>query len=272
MKEYEILMEINRKQVFTEEISIQEMEEAVSVFLDGICSEEDIWKYKKRMKVNSETDNLYPNYYIPPHNNNRKHRLIQGYLPKTNLLYANHYELEIIRLLYLFAPDNDKVMEMVNNTLKRLRDTCFSNSCVQGECVVAGISVLRLLAVLQPYDKEWINRILNPLGALFLSFSNGQAAVQKEIPVSYLLMAFTDINNDTTRDLISQKKEWLLDLLRRGWITGKLSNGKISEIDTFSPMFKYTIRNALGILPEYKDISKHEIYISGKDGRCYCNI
>ena len=85
-------------------------------------------------------------------------------------------------------------------------------------------------------------------------------------------MVFADINNEKTRDLLSQKKEWLLDLLKRGWITGKLSNGKISEIDTYSPMFKYTIRNALGTLPEYKDISKHEIYISSKDERCYCNI
>lgn len=272
MKKYEILMEINRKQIFSEEISDAEKEEAVSVFLDGICSKEDILKYKKRMKVSPETDNLYPNYYIPLYNDNKKRRLVQGYLPKTNLLYANHYELEIIRLLYLFSPDNDKVKEMVNNTLKRLRDTCFGNSCIQGECVVTGISVLRFLAVTQPDDKEWIDRILNPLGDSFLSFSNGQAAVQKEIPVSYLLMVFADINSEKTRKLISQKKEWLLDLLRRGWITGKLSNGKVSEIDTYSPMFKYTIRNALGTLLEYKDISKHEIYISSKDERCYCNI
>jgi len=272
LKKYEILMEINRKQIFSEEISNKEIEEVVSVFLDGICSKEDILKYKKRMKVNPETDNLYPNYYIPPYNDNKKRRLIQGYLPKTNLLYANHYELEIIRLLYLFAPDNDKVKEMVNNTLQRLQETCFRNSCVQGECVVTGISVLRFLTVIQPDDKEWIDRILNPLGDLFLSFSNGQAAVQKEIPVSYLLMVFADINNEKTRNLLSQKKEWLLDLLRRGWITGNLSNGKISEIDAYSPMFKYTIRNALGTLPEYKDISKHEIYISNEDKRCYCNI
>lgn len=272
LKKYEILMEINRKQIFSEEISNKEIEEVVSVFLDGICSKEDILKYKKRMKVNPETDNLYPNYYIPPYNDNKKRRLIQGYLPKTNLLYANHYELEIIRLLYLFAADNDKVKEMVNNTLQRLQETCFGNSCVQGECVVTGISVLRFLTVIQPDDKEWIDRILNPLGDLFLSFSNGQAAVQKEIPVSYLLMVFADINNEKTRNLLSQKKEWLLDLLRRGWITGNLSNGKISEIDTYSPMFKYTIRNALGTLPEYKDISKHEIYISNEDKRCYCNI
>ena len=90
--------------------------------------------------------------------------------------------------------------------------------------------------------------------------------------MSYLLMAFTDINNDKTRALIMQKKEWLLELLRRGWITGKLSNGKISEGDTYNLMGKYIIRNALGTLPEYADISKHEIYVNSNDDRCYCNI
>ena len=97
MEKYKILMEINKKAIFAEEISDTEKEEAVSVLLNGICGKEDILKYKKRMRVNPETDNIYPNYYIPPYNENKKLRLIQGYLPKTNILYANHYELEIIR-------------------------------------------------------------------------------------------------------------------------------------------------------------------------------
>ena len=85
-------------------------------------------------------------------------------------------------------------------------------------------------------------------------------------------MAFTDINNEKTRELIAQKEEWLLDLLRRGWITGKLSNGKISEGDTYNLMGKYIIRSALGTLSKYEDITRHEIYVSDKDERCYCNI
>jgi hypothetical protein len=43
----------------------------------------------------------------------------------------------------------------------------------------------------------------------------------------YMLMALTDINNDKAKYLVYQKREWLLDLLRRGWITVKLSNGKL---------------------------------------------
>lgn len=272
MEKYRILMEINRKAIFAEEIPEAEKKEAVLILLNGISGKEEILKYKRRMRVAPETDAIYPNYFIPPYNGNKKLRLIQGYLPKTNILYANHYELEIIRLLFMFAPENEKVNEMVENTLQRLKNTCFGNSCTQGECMATGISVLRFLAAARPDDLEWIGRLLNPLGDVFLSFGSGQAAVQKGIPLSYLLMAFTDINNEKTRDLITQKKDWLLDLLRKGWITGKLSNGKISEGDSYNLMGKYIIRNAIGTLPGYEDISKHEIYVNSKDERCYCNI
>lgn len=242
------------------------------MFLSGICAKDENLRYKKRMGVNGETDKMYPGFYIPPYNANKKLRLVQGYLPKTNILYANHYELEILRLLYMFASENGTICDMVQTTLQRLKGTCFGNACMQGECLATGISVLRFLAVVCPDDSEWIDRLLNPLGELFLSAGKGQAATQKGVPMSYFLMSLTDINNEKSRDLIQQKKEWLLDLLRRGWLTGKLSNGKISERDTYNLLEKYIIRNALSILPEYKDIAKYEIYVSDKDNRCYCNI
>lgn len=269
---YKLLMELNRKEIFGEEISDSEKEQAILVFLDGISQREDIVKYKKRMRVIVETDTIYPMYYIPLYKGNKKYRLIEGYLPKTNILYANHHELEIIRLLYQFAPQNETVMEMVRHTLQRLRNTCFGNSCTQGECMAAGICVLRFLAAVQPTNTEWIEKLLNPLAEIFLSFGTGQASIHKEIPLFYLLMAFSDISNEKTEELIRRKKEWLLDLLRKGWTTGRLSNGKISEADTYNLMRKHILRNALGTLPEYENITKHEIYVSSKDERCYCNI
>ena len=72
---YKILMEINRKIIFAEEISEAEKKDAVSVLLKGICCKEEILKYKKRMRVNPETDSIYPDYYIPPYNGNKKLRL-----------------------------------------------------------------------------------------------------------------------------------------------------------------------------------------------------
>lgn len=269
---YELLLEINRKEIIGEEMSQREREDAVSVFLSGICDKEEIVKYKKCMRVNPATDSTYPSYYIPPYNGAKKYRLVQGYLPKTNLLYANHYELEILRLLCLFAAGKASVDKMIKSTLHRLQAIDFWSAFLQSESAVLQISALRFLAAVYPNGSNWIDNLLDPLGKTFLSLGPGQAAIQKGIPLSYLLMAFTDINSEKTKTLIFQKKEWLLNLLRRGWITGKLSNGKISEGDTYNLMFKYIIRNALGTLPKYHDIAAHRIYVDPEDERCYCDI
>lgn len=236
LENYRILMEINRRMILGETITDNEKQKAITALLNGIACSEDIRKYKKRMRVNEVRDTIYPNYYIPPYNNNKKLRLIQGYLPKTNILYANHYELEILRLLLLLAPKDEKVMEMVQNTAHRLKSTCFGNSCTQGECLATGISVLRFLAVVRPDDAEWIEQLLTPWGERFLTFGKG-------IPLSYLLMAFTDINNERTKELISQNKEWLIMQLNRKRMSGKV-------LDTYKVLEKRIIRNTLDTLEE----------------------
>lgn len=266
MEKYKIICEVNKKQVFGEYISDNEKAVIVSLLLNGINPNEILSNLRKHPYTEK-----CPYFYLPPHNNGKKLRLIQGYLPKTNILYSNHYELEILRLLAMYAPSEPMVDVMIKTTLNRLQNTCFGNSCTKGECFPTGISVLRLLSVLQTED-EWISTLLYPLGEAFMSFGKCQAAVQKNLPLSYLLMVFTEIKNETTINLIDSKKEWLLDLLRRGWITGKLSNGKISEGDTYNLIGKYIIRNALGTLPEYENISEHRIYIEPSDQRCYCDI
>ena len=272
MEKYKTLCETIRKEQFGEEITKEEKSEAVSIFINGKNTLGEISQYKKNMRINPKKDCLYPDYYIPPYNGGKKLRLVQGYLPKTNLLYANHYEAEILRLLVKFSPDSETVKDMVQHTLERFEKTCFGNSCTKGECIAAGICVLRLLAAVQPMDEIWIDKLLTPLGEMFLSFEAGQAASQKWIPLTYLLMAFTDINNEKTRSFLEQKREWLVQLLRKGWLTGQLSNGKISEGDTYHLLGKYIIRNAVCTLPEYPDKEKYKIYVNDGDGRCYCGI
>lgn len=272
MEKYKMLCELIRKEQFGEEITEKEKAAAVSSFLGGKTDSEEIVRYKKRMRVNPNEDRVYPNYYLPPLNEGKKLRLVQGYLPKTNILYANHYEAEILRLLIKYTPDDETVKDMVYHTLERFDKTCFGNSCTQGECIITGICVLRLLAAVQPVNEIWVNKLLEPLGEAFLSFGPGQAALQKGIPFSYLLMAFSDINNEKTRNLLRQKKEWLVNILRRGWITGKLSNGTISEGDTYNLLSKYIIRNAVCTLPEFSQKGDYRIYIDDVDERCYCEI
>lgn len=268
---YEIIEKVNTKEIMGEEIRFEDKERIVSELLASVRSKDGADNNKPNIRHNADAENMYPVFFMPPHGK-KKHRLVQGFLPKTNILAANYYELESLRIMIKFAPNNPQVKQMIEETTQRLKNTCFGNFCMQGECLATGISVLRFLAAARPEDKEWISKLLMPLGELFDSFGSGQAAVQKGIPVSYLLMAFTDINNDETRRLIENKKEWLLKLLRQGWITGKLSNGKISEMDTYNLLYKYIIRNALGTLPEFRNIAEHEIYVDEKDDRCYCAI
>ncbi len=159
MESYNILMEVNNKETKGEKINDKEKQEMVELLLNGIACKSDIKKYKLRMRVNPYTDTIYPNYFIPPYNENKKLPMVNGKLPKTHILYANHYELEILRILFLFAPENEAVQTMIKNTLHRLQNTCYGNKCPQGECVAAGKAVLRFLQTVCPQEKEWIEKL-----------------------------------------------------------------------------------------------------------------
>ena len=102
---------------------------------------------------------MYPIFYIPPYNNGKKLQTVIPMSPGTHILAANSYELEIIRLLHLFTPDNSDVQKMVSETLKRLKTTCFGfKSCSVGECFHSALIVLRFIAAAVPDENEWINK------------------------------------------------------------------------------------------------------------------
>ena len=159
MENYKTLMEVNRKEVSGENLTEQDKQAVVEILLHGLACKEDIKKYKLRMRVNPYADKIYPNYYIPPYNENKKLPMVSGKMPKTHILYANHYELEILRLLFLFAPEKEEVKQMIANTLIRLKNTCYGNYCPQGECVATGKCVLRFLQTVCPEETEWIEKL-----------------------------------------------------------------------------------------------------------------
>ena len=159
MESYRILIEVSQNEAEGEKYTDKEKQEIVEQLLNGMACKEDVKKYKLRMRVNPYTDNIYPNYFIPPYNENKKLRLADGSLPKTNILYANYFELEILRILFQFAPENEMVQEMITNALQRLRNTCYGNKCPKGECVAAGKEVLRFLQMVCPEEKDWIKKL-----------------------------------------------------------------------------------------------------------------
>lgn len=159
MESYRILIEVSQNEAEGEKYTDKEKQEIVEQLLNGMACKEDVKKYKLRMRVNPYTDNIYPNYFIPPYNENKKLRLADGSLPKTHILYANYFELEILRILFQFASENEMVQEMITNTLQRLKNTCYGNNCPKGECVAAGKEVLRFLQTVCPEEKDWIKKL-----------------------------------------------------------------------------------------------------------------
>ena len=159
MESYRILIEVSQNEAEGEKYTDKEKQEIVEQLLNGMACKEDVKKYKLRMRVNPYTDNIYPNYFIPPYNENKKLRLADGSLPKTHILYANYFELEILRILFQFAPENEMVQEMITNTLQRLKNTCYGNNCPKGECVTTGKEVLRFLQMVCPEEKDWIKKL-----------------------------------------------------------------------------------------------------------------
>jgi len=45
-----------------------------------------------------------------------------------------------------------------------------------------------------PEDREWIDKLRAPLGEFISDKEKGEAAVRHDVPMSYLPMAFADIN------------------------------------------------------------------------------
>lgn len=199
---------------------------AVVDFLLKHCEAVEAQRVEKNIH-GSKKKSMYPVYFVPDYK--KKQRLFQGYVPKTNIFTGNYYELEALRILVKYAPNDSRVQALLHPTLERLKNTCFGNFCPLGECTSSSISVLRLLTVACPEDTEWIDRIVEPLGERFLEFS-GRAAYQKGVPVTYLILAFGEVDNQTTRQLLAQKREWLLDFLGKKEMDETLLSEDYSKI------------------------------------------
>ena len=117
---------------------------------------------RKKPRFMKDDPTMYPQYFIPPYNNGVKFQTVIPMSPKTHILAANSYELEIIRLLHMFAQHNHDVRHMVDKTLNRLQQTCFGNkSCDTGECFEAGIVTLRFISTVVSDNTGWIKKQIN---------------------------------------------------------------------------------------------------------------
>jgi len=261
----ELLSDTNLRMWKGETFSDDEKSAVRRTLLAAASGQDTAARFHTGVRASGDGRMMYPRFFIPPYNGGKKIRMITGQLPKTQILSANHYELEILRILARWDGDNPQVQFMVNETLKRLDATCFAHFCATGECVGAGVCVLRFLTALSPRDGKWIDELLLPLVQLYRNGPKGMAAASNHLPVFYLYAVLPDIAGETAIQLVEDKKEWIIHMLTRGCLTGPAIQ------DTYGVAILYILRNALAMLPEYSYMKDREVTVSGKDNRCYCD-
>ena len=160
MTAHELMVEVNHRLIRGEELKREEKTSIVRRLLQEQSTPEQAWRFYRGVNYPGNTDSsgrqMYPVFYIPPYNGGNKLKTVLDALLKTHILSANMYELEILRLLFLFAPDNPEIKHMIDKTLERLKTACFAaRDDGVGECFDASLIVLRFLAAVSQ-DRGWM--------------------------------------------------------------------------------------------------------------------
>jgi len=262
MNTYELMLKTNHHLIKNGELTKAQKENIVSQFLSAKSDERAKQSFHKTMG-----GVMYPLYYIPPFNSGKKLQTVIPMSPKTHILSANAYELEILRLLALFAPDNPDVKVLVKQTLGRLKQTCFGyQDCSVGECFHAALIVLRFLAAAAPDETDWLSKLI----AFFKRHMDEKLTLRgKSIHGNvlwYYWLCLSELPFEIAKPEILRYKDKIIGQLNRSSVMNN-ENDKINH-----PVMICALRNCLCRLPEYAYIKNRQPYISQKDGRLYFDL
>lgn len=264
MLRYKAMCDANHAIIRGDWVSTEQKRSTVSLLLEGAAVHSAAERFRDGVKAEGKTRALYPDFYLPPYNNGKRLRILTGQLPQTHIFAANHYELEILRLLLLWDGGNPRVQAMAQETLARLEKTCFGHFCPTGECVGAGVSALRFYLAACPEDKKRLRRLAEPLGRRFLA-QKGMASYKDAFPIWYFCLTLAELDLEIVWELLEVKRDFLLRMLTRGCTIGP------SITDTYNPLILHVIRNALARLPGCEALVDAPITVAD-NGRCYCEI
>jgi len=178
---------------------------------------------------------MYPTFYIPHNRNKKKYQTVIPMSPKTEILSQNSYELEIIRLLHLFAGQNDEVNYMVTETLKRLKKTCFGyKRCATGECFETGIVVLRFLAAVAPTQTEWMKKQISVFNGHYFNKKRHSGVLK------YFWLCLSEVPFDLAEPEILRYKDNILNKSKR-----KSKNNSVIDINL---VLTSVVKNTLSLL------------------------
>jgi len=179
---------------------------------------------------------MYPSFFIPSDRNEKKYQTVVPMSPKTEILSQNSYELEIIRLLHMFAQGNEEVSHMVKETLKRLKRTCFGyKRCSTGECFESGIVTLRFLSSVAPAEKEWIKKQISVFNGHYFNKRRHSGVLK------YFWLCLSEIPFDIAEPEILRYKDNILSQPKR--------KSKSSEGDDINHILACVVQNTLSLLP-----------------------
>ena len=120
MTAYELMIKTNHHLIKDGELIQSQKANIVSQLIAARSDEPTVQKFYAKMKADGST---YPGYFLPPYNGNKKFQTVIPMSPKTHILSMNAYEMDILRLLHLFAPENPIVKDMVVGTFERLKNS-----------------------------------------------------------------------------------------------------------------------------------------------------
>lgn len=269
MTGYELMVKTNHYLIKGGELTDAQKGNIVRQLLDAKSTENNVKNFSKGVKapeylfeLGQSNDNrkMYPLFYVPPYNEGKKFQTVIPMSPKTHILSANSYELEIIRLLYMFAPDNLIVKDMVEKTLIRLKTTCFGyQDCHLGECFHSALIVLRFIGTVSD-DTGWMKKLV-----AFFNRYNGEI-YRHGNTVWYYWLCLSELSYDIARpEVIRYKDEFYARLNKSAAL-----NNENSII--YQPILYCILRNCLCRLPEYEYLRNHQPYVSEKDKRLHFDV
>ena len=269
MSVHEIVIKANHYLIQGGELSEGQKANIVRRLLAAQSDAQAVQRFKKGVNapeylvsMNQSTDNrvMYPLFFVPPYNDGKKLQTVIPMTPKTHILSANAYELEIIRLLHLFAPSNPLVQNMVRETLARLKTTCFGyRDCHHGECFHSALIVLRFLGTVSD-DVQWMKKLIR----VFNTY-NGETT-RHSGTIWYYWLCLSELPFAVAEPELERNKEEWLARLQKSAVMNRESD-KIHH-----PVLFCVLRNGLSRLAEFACLKNRQPYISEKDGRLYFDV
>ena len=273
MTSYELMIKTNHDLIKDRRLSNSQINTVVKQFLSDKNTAEHTSDIERNIFGNpNKNKKMYPLFYIPPYNDGKKLKTILGQTPKTQILSANMYELEILRLLSIFAPDNPEVADMIAKTLDRLKTTCFGYmDDGVGECFDTSLIVLRFLTAAAPDETEWIKSRIDNFNRHY------KDKKRPWFSLWYYWLCLSELSYDLSYcgksydNLVYSEIEKYKDELLN-WLTNKSLVMNSENDKRIHPVIFCILRNILSNYPEYAYIKIRQPYINDKDGRLYFNM